>query len=131
MGGEPWGQKEKQIIFIAYDVSLELIGQLRGVMPAIKRCDRNLADQIGRAATSIALNIAEGSGRTAGDQRRMYEAAYGSAKEVRAAIAIGVAWGWLREPAAVLHTLDRLLGLLWGLTRGDDVKPVSPPSKKI
>ena len=103
-------------MLIAYDVSLELISQLRGVMPAIKRADRNLADQIGRAATSITLNVAEGSGRTAGDQRRMYETAYGSAKEVRAAIAVGVAWGWIGEPAPLLRILDRLLGLLWGLS---------------
>ncbi len=48
----------------------------------------------------------------------MYETAYGSAKEVRAAIAIGVAWGWITEPAALLRTLDRLLGLLWGLRKG-------------
>ena len=105
-------------MFVAYDVSLELISELRVVMPALKRTDRNLADQIGRAATSITLNIAEGSGRSAGDQRRMYETAYGSAREVRAAIAIGVAWGWIVEPAPLLRILDRLLGLLWGLKRG-------------
>ena len=62
------------------------------------------------------MNVAEGSGRRAGDQRRMYETAYGSAKEVRAAIAIGVAWGWIGEPAPLLRVLDRLLGLLWGLS---------------
>ena len=104
-------------MFVAYDVSLELIAELRVVMPAIKRSDRNLADQIGRAATSVALNLAEGGCRTAGDRRRMYEIAHGSAAEVRAAIAVGIAWGWIDEPAALLATLDRLMGLLWRLTR--------------
>ena len=60
-------------MFIASDVSLKLISELRLVMPALERADRNLADQIGRAGTSITLDVAEGSGRTAGDQRRMYE----------------------------------------------------------
>ena len=103
-------------MFIAHEVSLKLIGQLRGLMPAIRRADRNLADQIGRAATSVALNLAEGRARTAGDQRRLYEIAHGSAAEVRTAIAVGIAWGWIEEPAAVLATLDRLMALLWRLT---------------
>ena len=111
-------------MFIAYDVSLELIGHLRGVMPAIKRADRNLADQIGRAATSVALNLAEGSQRTAGGQRHMYEIALGSAAEVRAAIRVGIAWGWIAEPQAILATLDRLMALLWRLVH-PRVSPVS------
>ena len=109
-------------MFIAHDVSLELIGQLRMVMPAIKRADRNLADQIGRAATSVSLNLAEGRMRSAGDQRRLYEIAYGSAAEVRTAIAVGVAWGWIEEPPAVLATIDRLMALLYRLTRGRSSK---------
>ena len=105
-------------MFIAYDVSLDLIRQLRVVMPTIKRADRNLADQIGRAATSIALNLSEGRCRSGGDARRLYEIAHGSAAEVRAALAVGVAWGWIDEQARIHVVLDRLLGLLWGLTRG-------------
>ena len=103
-------------MFISYEVSLQLIGELRDVMPAIKRADRNLADQIGRAATSVSLNLAEGRARSGGDQRRFYEIARGSAAEVRAALAIGVAWGWIEQPDAILATVDRLMGLLWGLT---------------
>ena len=103
-------------MFVAYDVSLELIAQLKIVMPAIKRADRNLADQIGRAATSVALNLGEGSCRTAGDRRRMYEIAHGSAAEVRAAIAVGIAWGWIDEPAPLLATIDRMMALLYRLT---------------
>ena len=78
----------------------------------------NLADQIGRAATSITLNLGEGRQRTGGDQRRMYEIAHGSAAEVRSALAVGVAWGWVEEPAAILATMDRLMALLWRLTHG-------------
>jgi four helix bundle protein len=105
-------------MFIAYDVSLLMISQLRVVMPAIKRADRNLADQIGRAATSVALNLAEGGARTAGDQRRLFEIAHGSAAEVRAAVAVGVAWGWIDQPHELLATIDRVMALLWRLTRG-------------
>ncbi len=48
----------------------------------------------------------------AGGQRT----ADGSAAEVRAALAIGVAWGWIEQPEAILATVDRLMALLWGLT---------------
>ncbi len=104
-------------MFVAYDVSLEVIRSLRVLMPSIKRADRNLADQIGRAATSVSLNLAEGRLRCGGDQRRMYEIARGSAGEVRAALEVGVAWGWIDEQAEIHALLSRLLALLWGLTR--------------
>ena len=39
--------------------SIELIEALRPLVPRIKRHDRALADQLVRAASSVALNIAE------------------------------------------------------------------------
>jgi hypothetical protein len=56
-------------MFIAYEVSLELIRSLRDIVPKIKKFDRDLADQIHRAATSVTLNLGEGSRNTAGHQR--------------------------------------------------------------
>ena len=105
-------------MFVAYDVSLELIGELRVIVPAIKRVDRNLADQISRAATSISLNLAEGRFRSGGDQRRFYEIAHGSASEVRAALEVGAAWGFIDAGSRVHAIVGRLMALLWGLTRG-------------
>jgi four helix bundle protein len=47
----------------------------------------NLRDQLQRAASSIALNLAEGSGKTSRkDQLRFYEIALGSLRECEAAI---------------------------------------------
>ena len=109
-------------MFVAYDVSLELIAELRVIVPAIKRADRNLADQISRAATSVALNLSEGRYRSGGDQRRFYEIAHGSAGEVRAALAVGRAWGWIDEQARIHTVIGRLMALLWGLTRGRVVR---------
>jgi len=103
-------------MFIAYEVSVDLIRQLRDIVPAIKRYDRDLAVQIQRAASSITLNLGEGQRRTAGNQRNHYESAHGSANEVKAGLALAEAWGWVADTTAVRATLDRLLALLWHLT---------------
>ena len=103
-------------MFVAYTVAIELIHDLRDLIPAIKRHDRDLADQIHRAATSVALNLSEGQRSTAGNQRRHYEIAHGSANEVKAALDLAEAWGWLADTSAPRRTLDRLLALLWRLT---------------
>ncbi len=40
-------------------VSIDLVGELRPLVLRIRRYDRSLADQLVRAASSVALNIAE------------------------------------------------------------------------
>ena len=45
---------------IVYQVALELIDELRTLIPLISRHDKNLAVQLRRCASSVALNIAEG-----------------------------------------------------------------------
>jgi len=105
-------------MFIAYEVSVELIHSLRELLPVIKRQDRDLADQIHRAATSVALNLSEGARLTTGHARRHFEIAHGSAMEVKAGLDVSAAWGWVNSTAATRQILDRLLALLWRLTRG-------------
>ena len=73
-------------MFVSYDNALELVRHLRDVVPAIKRFDTDLADQLGRAASSVVLNLGEGAKRTAGHQRQHYEIAHGSANEVKACL---------------------------------------------
>src|SRR5689334_21705528 len=102
----------------AYDVSVDLIRELRGVVTTLRHHDRDLASQLQRAATSVSLNISEGRDRSGGDQRRFYEIAAGSAAEVHAALDAAEAWGW---PVAVTPSralTHRLRGLLYGLTHG-------------
>ena len=59
-------------MFIAYEVSIELIRNLRDVAATIKRSDRDLADQLQRAASSAALNLGEGSRFSNGNARRHF-----------------------------------------------------------
>ena len=103
-------------MLVAYDVSLDLIRSLRPVVESLAARDKDLADQLQRAATSVCLNLGEGSRRSKGDQRRFFGYSNGSAMEVRAALEAAAAWGWIGDASEPRRLLDRLLGLLWGLT---------------
>ena len=106
-------------MFIALTVSLEVVRGLRPVVAQLKTKDRDLADQLARAASSVTLNLAEGAKREGKDQRHFYRIAAGSNAEVRAALALGDAWGHLdgAELVELLGQLDRLAALLHRLSR--------------
>jgi len=104
--------------FAVYDASIELVRTLAPMVPNIKRYDKDLAEQMRRAATSVVLNINEGRRRAGGDQRRHFEIANGSAHEVLAALDAATAWGWLGDTSAARTLLDRILAMLWRLTHG-------------
>ena len=105
-------------MLVAYTVSLDLIRSLRPVVEQLRGYSREAAEQLTDAASrSRTHNIAEGSRRSGGDVRRFYAIAHGSAAEVRAALDVADAWGWKVETADSRRILDRLIGLLYGLTR--------------
>ena len=102
--------------FAAYQVSLELVTELKPIVAVLHKHDSNLADQIKRAATSVVLNLAEGTRRAKGNQQRAYEIAHGEAREVGGALDCAIAWGYVVDATNARAKLDRLLGLCWGLT---------------
>jgi four helix bundle protein len=118
-------------MFVAYEVSRELILELRTIVPAIERHDRDLADQLRRAANSVVLNLSEGQRSQKGNKHKHYAIAHGSANEVRGALDLAVAWGWIDEARAAFAKLDRLLGLLWGLTHGSARAPDRARSARV
>ena len=105
--------------FDALTVAKELIPLLRGSVAAVAVNDSDLARQIRRAATSIALNLSEGRERAGRDRLHLYRIALGSAAEVVTALELASGWGYL-EPDALapaLAALDRVRAMLWRLTR--------------
>jgi four helix bundle protein len=101
---------------IALEVAVELVTELRPIVEVVAKQDSNLSDQMRRAATSVVLNLSEGDRRRRGNQQRAYEIAHGEARELLGALDCAAAWGYVIDASRARRTLDRLLGLLWGLT---------------
>jgi len=106
-------------MFVAQTTTTELIRSLRPVVTKVRGHSPALADQLTRAATSVALNLAEGTRRSGRDQRRVYRIAAAEAQEVRAALETIHAWGYLDDDALALprHLADRVGALTYGLIR--------------
>jgi four helix bundle protein len=108
--------EENANMLVAQEVAVELITVIRPIVPIIANQDRDLADQLRRAASSVVLNLAEGTESAKGNRQKHFAIAHGSASEVRAALQTAVAWGWIDESMSAPAVLDRLMKLLWGLT---------------
>ena len=94
--------------FVSYQLALEFHASVRTL-----RCPAYLRSQLERAASSVALNLAEGAGRsTPRERRRFYEIAYSSARECQACLAL---IGSGAAPAAKLA--DRIGGAVFNLLR--------------
>ena len=106
--------------FETLEVALEMAALLRSPLEALGRHDRDLEDQVRRAAASVVLNIAEGAGRRGRDRLQHYRIAAGSAGEVEVALRLARAWGYVAsaEVQAVEPLLKRVLAMLWRLTHG-------------
>jgi len=91
---------------------LGLLRELRSVIAAIERRDVDLGRQLRRAAASVALNMAEGSGNAGGTRRQRYLSALGSAREVGACLDVADALGYVVVDVAVARRLDAVVGVL-------------------
>ena len=104
--------------FVTYEVSVEMANAIAPVLADVARHDKDLANQMRRSAASVVLNINEGAKSTRGNETLRFENAAGSASETRAALQVATAWGYITEERRLVvdTLLDRLIGLLWGLT---------------
>lgn len=100
----------------------EAVGLAKEVAPLValvSRRDRDLASQLRRAVSSVALNLAEGFGNGMGNSRLRFESARGSLYEAQAGLRLAVAWGYLERErcGAPLQRMDALAGRIYGLMR--------------
>ncbi len=102
-------------MFEARGVTRKLARACRVVTDGMR--EKKLADELRRAAMSVHLNLAEGSGRMGRDRTHLYSVAYASCQEVKAVLELGADFGDAPaenvEPALALA--DRAAALLWRL----------------
>ena len=101
--------------FTAYRLALSFVENVQPVIRRASAQNRDLADQLKRASTSIVLNIAEGAGRSAGpDRRRFYLIARGSANECAASVELCCVIGVIsrQDCAEQLNVLNRICAIL-------------------
>ena len=96
-----------------YQDMLHAIGAMRPLIGAIAQEDGDLANQLRRAASSVALNLAEGSGSFGGVRRSRYRTALGSARETLACLQTAQAFGYVgRIDETLLQDMHRVIGTL-------------------
>ena len=101
-----------------YTTVIDVLRELRPIATRIEACDRDLARQLRRAASSMALNASEGSGCSGGTRRERYRNALGSARETGACLDVALAFGYVDEiDTKLLDALDHVRATLFRIVR--------------
>ncbi len=96
-----------------HDVMLEAITAMQPVVRAVEKHDRDLASQLKRAASSVVLNVAEGSGSAGGVRLQRYRTALGSARETWSCLLVAQAAGYVASlPSSLPALMNRVIGTL-------------------
>jgi four helix bundle protein len=113
---EYWFDHEKLTV---YQEAIALIAWLSTLLEEAGRVGE-VRDQLDRASTSIALNIAEGNGKySSKDRCRFFDTAHGSALEVAAGLDVLVAKGkaTVDQTRAGKERLQHIVRMLMGLIK--------------
>lgn len=117
-----------------YQASIQFLAWARALSKQWPTGRGGTADQILRAATSIALNIAEGAGEFSGpDKARFYRMARRSATECAAVLDVGRVLGLpdTHEIQPGKELLTRIVAMLIPMARRHEGRPVAPRSRAV
>lgn len=103
--------------FIVYDLTLQMLRELKPLIEQVRRHSPSLADQMERSGQGTLLNQAESRSSRGKNEAAKLQLALTECREVRAALQLSVAWGYLGEAASasVDDKLDQIAAILWVL----------------
>jgi four helix bundle protein len=100
-----------------HHVMLDAISIIGPMARVIEHHDRDLGSQLKRAASSVALNIAEGSGSFGGVRTARYRTALGSARETLSCLQVAQRFGYVEAmPDALVGAMNHVIGTLVRVT---------------
>ena len=99
-----------------YSFILETLRKSAPLIQRIAKHDPDLARQIRRAGSSMALNTAEGMGVSGGNVRLRFRTALGSTREVLAGLDVAEVFGYVEVGPQLRDDLDRIAATLFRLT---------------
>ena len=102
---------------IAHEKALEAAGASIALALKVPAPLKSIADQVIRAANSVAANLAEGRGRIGRDRMHFWRIAYASAREVDSHLQLLARAGVVdsRRAAKALATFDEVRAMTWRL----------------
>ena len=105
----------KNNTFHVLDLAVTISAKCANLGKQVRHPFGDIVSQMERAAASVALNIAEGAGRTGKSRKLHYQIAYGSARETTTALEILVKTRCLTmdQVNETLNLLDQVRAILW------------------
>ncbi len=99
------------------DLALRAAGTAIALVVKVPGKYKSLEDQVIRSASSVAANLAEGSGRMGRDRAHYFRIAYASAKEVDVHLRLLLGAGIINEAKTTeaLELFDRVRAMIWRL----------------
>jgi four helix bundle protein len=104
--------------FQLIEILLDAITLVRPVVAKIRRHDRNLADQLKRAASAAPVLAGEGNGHRDGNRHAKLRSARAEVEEARVALRVALRWTYVTcdEVAAVDARFESAARILHRLT---------------
>ena len=104
-------------MFRVYRIALDVAADVARVAEEVEQRDIDLARQMRRAVQSVVLNIAEGSGNSAGHKRQRFQTALGSARETLACVQVAEAMRIIKKAdEGMMDRIDHVISTLVRLT---------------
>ncbi len=92
-----------------YHVVLAVLKQLQPALRRLELSDRDLARQLRRCSSSVALNLAEGMYSRGRNRAARYHNALGSARETLACLEVAVVRSYVQQDEGLHDQLDRIV----------------------